>query len=133
MVGSCCWGSATWRSSSSVSWRSGERVSNHVRVGRYTDLTGRGCGRSLREGRTRAVFRVHPFWDILALAVFSMTPGCKPTVQMASLPLELIVQDPGMNQAGSEPQAPPSYRLFHDAGGWESYWRSAFDSAPPAV
>jgi protease stability complex PrcB-like protein len=110
-------------------------VSKHVHVwaGRPTDLTSRGCGRSLRAGRTRAAIRVHRFWGLLALVVFGMTPSCKPTVQMASLPHELIVQDTGMKQAGSEPQAPPSYRLFHDAGAFESYWQSTYGSAPPPV
>lgn len=107
-------------------------MSNHVHAGWCTDLTGRGCGRSLRQGRTRTAFRVRRFWGLLAV-VCSMTPGCKPTVQMATLPLDLIVQDTGMQQAGSEPQAPPSYRLFDDAGAWDGYWRSAFGSSPPPV
>src|SRR5262245_8746968 len=139
-VAGSCSDSPTWRSPSSVSWRSGERVSRHVHE--CADRLGRECGRSLAEGRTRAascspalrsVARVRGFWCVLALAVCSVMPGCKAAVPMASLPFDLIVQGAGMEQAGTEPPAAPSYRLLHDAGAWESYWGRIFGTAPPAV
>jgi protease stability complex PrcB-like protein len=106
-------------------------VSHHVRE--RTDLPGRECGGPLRERRTRAASRSRPFWRVLALVVFGIGPGCKATVQVASLPFEVIVQDAGMKQAGTEPPAAPSYRFVRDAGTWESYWRNAFGTTPPAV
>ena len=104
---------------------------HHVRE--CIDRIGRECGRSLPEGRTRAAPRVRGFWRVLVLLVCSLMLGCKPTVTMTSLPLELIAQDAGMEQAGTQPPAAPSYRLLHDAGSWQSYWGSAFGTAPPAV
>ena len=106
---------------------------NLVRACPRSNRTGRGCGRSLGDGRTRAVRWDRQFWRFAAFAVLGMTAGCKAKVQVVPLPFERIVQDAGMNQAGTEPPATPAYRLFHDAGSWESFWERSVGPAPPAV